>query len=61
MPATFCRLHGEYLTAGRFHGIVLARQQRFSIGEQMRRLLKLIAARTAADMEMQLAFLSTWG
>ena len=36
----FYRLHAEFLTQGRSHaGIILARQQHYSVGEQMRRLL----------------------
>src|SRR5438552_5578056 len=43
----FYRLHTDYLSAGQHHaGIILAQQQRYSIGEQMRRLLRIIAARS---------------
>ncbi len=45
-------LHGR-----RFH----ARQQRYSIGEQMRRLLKLVAARSAEGMRNRVGFLNAWG
>ena len=45
----------------------LARELRFrgagpalSVGEQMRRLLRLIAARTAEDMRNRIEFLSNW-
>jgi len=41
--------------------MVLSRQQQYSIGEQMRRLLKLIAATTAEEMYNRLEFLSDWG
>ena len=38
----FCRLHKEYLTDGRPHaGIVVVNRQRYSVGEQLRLLLKL--------------------
>ena len=58
----FNRLHTVYLTAGKSHaGIVLARQQRYSVGEQMRRLLRLIAARSAEEMRNQVEFLTAWG
>ena len=58
----FCRIHTEFLSQGRSHaGIILAPQQRYSIGERIRRLLKLIAARTAEQMHNQLEFLSDWG
>ena len=39
----FYRLHTEFLMNGKTHGgIVLAKQQNYSIGEQMRRLLNRI-------------------
>ena len=42
----FAALHSELLLAGTNHsGIILARQQRFGPGEQMRRLLRLVAKR----------------
>ena len=57
----FCRLHAQWLAAGRRHaGIVVARQQQYSVGEQVRRLLKLLAVRTAEEMHNRLEFLSDW-
>jgi hypothetical protein len=57
----FCRLHTAYLAHGRTHaGIVLAQQQRYSVGEQLRRLLKLMAAKSAEEMRNRLEFLSAW-
>jgi hypothetical protein len=57
----FCALHAEVLTRGQSHaGIVVCQQQRYSVGEQMRRLLNLIAAKTAEEMRDQLEFLSDW-
>lgn len=58
----FYRLHTLYLAQGKSHaGIILARQQQHSVGEQMRRLLKLIAVKSAKDMQNQVEFLSAWG
>lgn len=58
----FCQLHAEVLAAGRTHtGIVLARQQRYPVGEQMRRLLKLMGALSAEEMRNRLEFLGSWG
>jgi hypothetical protein len=58
----FYRLHTEFLTQGRSHaGIILAKQQQYSVGEQMRRLLKLIATKSAEEMRDQVEFLSAWG
>jgi len=57
----FCRLHAQWIAEQRSHaGIVVARQQHYSVGEQLRRLLKLIAARTADEMRNRLEFLSDW-
>jgi hypothetical protein len=57
----YYRLHTEWLAAGTPHaGIVLARQQRYSVGELARRLLRLSAARTPEQMRNQIEFLSAW-
>jgi hypothetical protein len=58
----FCRLHSEWLADQREHaGIIVARQRQYSVGDQMRRLLKLIATRSADEMRNRLEFLSDWG
>jgi len=60
--ADFARLHNEYVTQGKSHGgIILAPQQRYSVGDLLRRLLRLIAARSAEEMKNQMEFLSGWG
>ena len=57
----FYRLHTTYLAQGKSHaGIILARQQHYSVGEQMRRLLRLIATRSAYEMKNWVEFLSAW-
>jgi hypothetical protein len=57
----FYRLHSEYLSHGRAHaGIVLAPQQRYAVGERIRRLLGFIAAKAAEEMHNRLEFLSDW-
>jgi hypothetical protein len=57
----FSRIHAEYVSQGKSHaGIVLAPQQRYTVGERIRRLLALIAARTAEQMQDHLEFLSDW-
>src|SRR5438105_1868919 len=57
----FYRLHTEWLTEGKAHaGIVFAPQQRYGIGEQIRRLLRLMRVRSAEDMVGNLEFLSHW-
>jgi hypothetical protein len=57
----FCRLHSDWLAKGRSHaGIILGPQQTYSVGEQMRRLLTLIARKSAEDMKDNVEFLSHW-
>jgi predicted nuclease of predicted toxin-antitoxin system len=58
----FYRLHSEYVAQGKPHaGIILMRQQYYSVGEQMRRLLKLMASKSAEEMKDWVEFLSAWG
>ena len=58
----FYRLHTQFVAEGESHsGLILVRQQQFSIGEQARRLFKLIATRSAEEMESRVEFLRAWG
>jgi len=58
----FCNLHSQWLADGKSHaGIILASQQQFSIGEQFRRLIKLITAVSSDEMKDRIEFLSQWG
>jgi hypothetical protein len=57
----FCRLHTEWIGAGREHGgMILAPQQRFSIGEQLRRILLVREAASAESMRSRVEFLTNW-
>jgi hypothetical protein len=57
----YCRLHAEFLAQNRTHaGIVLAKQQHYSVGEQMRRFLKLVATKPAEEITNQIVFLTHW-
>jgi len=57
----FYALHGEFLRAAKGHaGIILAPQQRYSIGGQMRGLVRLIERKLAEDMRDHIEFLSAW-
>jgi hypothetical protein len=57
----FSQLHTIYLTEGKNHaGIIVAPQQRYGIGGELRRLLTLIAALSAEDMRNRFEFLSQW-
>jgi hypothetical protein len=58
----FYALHTQYLSVGKSHaGIILANQQQYTVGEQMRRILRLASVRSAEDMRNWLEFLSAWG
>jgi hypothetical protein len=60
--SAFYRLYTEGAGAGREHaGMILAPQQWFSVGEQLRRILRLRATTTAASMRNQVEFLGNWG
>ena len=58
----FHRLHYDYMAAQKSHsGIILVSQQRYSIGEQLRRILSLASSLPAEAMKDRLEFLSSWG
>ena len=58
----YMALHSEYLRAGKDHaGIILTQQQRYSVGEQMRRLVRLIQMRSDDGIRNRVEFLSAWG
>lgn len=55
-------LHTENLAQSKSHAdIISAQQQRYGVGEQMRRLLKIIAHVSAEEMQSSIVFLSAWG
>ena len=58
----FARLHAGWLARGEGHaGIVLAPQQRYPVGELVRRLAALAAGRSAEELQNRVEFLSAWG
>jgi predicted nucleic acid-binding protein len=56
----FCQLHSSYIEEKRSHAGIIISSQDYSIGEQMRRVLKLIVDKSAEDMINQLVFLSAY-
>ena len=57
----YCILHQTWISQQQFHaGIFVARQQRYSIGEELRRLMRLIGSVTAEEMRNRIEFLSAW-
>jgi Domain of unknown function (DUF5615) len=54
----FCHLHAQYMAQGKSHaGIIVVFRQRYSVGEQIRRLLQLINMKPAEEMKGSLQFL----
>jgi Domain of unknown function (DUF5615) len=54
----FCHLHAQYMAQGKPHaGIIVVFRQRYSVGEQIRRLLQLINMKSAEEMRNSLQFL----
>lgn len=56
----FCQLHSIHRQEKRTHAGIIISLQDYSIGEQMRRVLKLMAAKSAEEMISQLVFLSAY-
>lgn len=58
----FAALHANILSRGERHGgILLAPQQRYSVGEQLRRVIRLQEAFEPGAMNKRLEYLSGWG
>ena len=54
----FCQLHTRYITLKKDHaGIIVVSRQRYSVGEQIRRMMNLIQTKSAREMRNDLQFL----
>lgn len=59
--ADYCALHQRWMNSERTHaGIIVAPQQQYSVGEELRRIMRLISRCTAEQMQNRLEFLSSW-
>jgi hypothetical protein len=57
----FCRLHAEFVASQQAHaGIICMQQQTASIGDTLRRLLRLLNTVTSDEMNNRLEFLTNW-
>lgn len=60
--ADYDEIHRAWLSDRRDHaGMILAQQKRLSIGEQLRRLVRLVGSRPPESMRNHVEFLSRWG
>lgn len=54
----FCRLHGMYIAQALNHpGIIIAERQSYSVGEQLRGILRVTEDYSAEEMRNQLVFI----
>ncbi|GAB4285201.1 MAG: hypothetical protein Fur0025_16590 [Oscillatoriaceae cyanobacterium] len=59
--ADFCRLHSTFMAIERNHaGIIVTPRQSYSVGSQLRGILRLMAVKSAEDMINQLEFLGSY-
>jgi len=59
--ADYARLSQTWISQGHTHaGIIVARQQHYSPGEELRRLLRLLSTMSAEQIRDRVEFLSNW-
>jgi uncharacterized protein DUF5615 len=59
--ADYCVLHQAWISEGRVHaGIIVAPQQRYPVGEELGRLMRLIGTLSGEQMVGRIEFLSAW-
>jgi len=57
----FHGIHRAWIVGGQSHsGIILAQQKRYTVGDQIRRLLRLIGSSTSETMKDREEFLGRW-
>lgn len=56
----FCRLHTEFITESKAHSGIALLSQDYSIGEQLKAIMKLISLKSSEDMQNQLEFLGKY-
>jgi hypothetical protein len=59
--ADYCALHQMWMNSKNTHaGIIVAPQQQYSVGEELRRIMRLFSRCAAEQMQNRLEFLSSW-
>lgn len=57
----FLQLHAEFLSSGKAHArIIIIPRQGYSVGEQIRRLTRLIKSKSAESIWSNIEFLGNW-
>jgi hypothetical protein len=57
----FHEIHSAWIVDGHSHaGIILAQQKRYTVGDQIRRLLRLVGSLTSEAMNNREEFLGRW-
>ena len=56
----FYCIHSDWLSSGRSHAGIILGKQELSVGDQMRGLLRLVAVKSAEEMQDNVEFLGTW-
>lgn len=56
----FYRIHSSWLAQGKLHTGIILGKQAYSIGDQMRGLLRVAAAKSAEDIKNNVEFLGSW-
>lgn len=57
----FYKIHTDWIEKKQEHSGIILGFQHYSIGEQMRRILRIVANKSAEEMKNQVEFLSVWG
>lgn len=57
----FYRIHTNWVEKRQNHSGIILGFQNYSIGEQMRRILRIITTQSAEDMRNKVEFISAWG
>jgi len=56
----FARLHAAWMSQGRtHHGMILVQQDKFAMGEQLRRLQKVLTQKEEHGMQNELVYLTS--
>jgi hypothetical protein len=58
--ADYCALHRQWSAQSRPHSGIIVARQRLPIGDEIRKILRLLGATSAEQMQNRLEYLSNW-